>query len=93
MSDSKLLRDLKRYSVVPNEQMKSKLDYYYKPYNGFYNINKCMKFDDKHINPKITDHWEAIANAMFSRENAKFFCESVSTLHNYQRKRIRIPTE
>ncbi len=86
MSGSKLLRDLKRYSVVPTQQMQTKLDYFYKPYNGFYNINKCMKFDDKNINPQIKDHWEAIATTMFSKENAQFFCESVKSLYNYRKR-------
>ena len=42
---SELLNDLYRYEIVPDAKLKSKLDFFYTPYNTKFLLRKHMTFD------------------------------------------------
>ena len=44
--ESKLVDALNNYTIVPTPTMQSRLEYFYGPYNGYYNVHKSMKFDE-----------------------------------------------
>ena len=43
---SKLIKALKEYTVVPGTRTQERMNYFFGPYNGYYNLSKCMKFDE-----------------------------------------------
>lgn len=51
---SVLLEKLYTYSIVPEERVKNRLTYFYGPYNGFYNMQKCMWFSEENEKSSMT---------------------------------------
>ena len=45
--NSALLQDMYNYSIVPNEKIKKRMDFFYTPYNQQFLLRKHMVFDDQ----------------------------------------------
>lgn len=51
------------------------MNFFYGPYNSFYNVKKCMKFDEKHIVSSVTNNWELIVENVLQKDevSASYF--------------------
>ena len=54
------------------------MNFFYGPYNSFYNVKKCMKFDDKHILSSVANNWELIVENVLQIDevSARYFWET-----------------
>ena len=56
--------------MVPNEKVQSRLQYFYGPYNGYFNMQKCMDFErgeDPRLNAE-QEKWTRIRSTIMSRD-------------------------
>lgn len=72
--------------MVPSDKLQNRIDFYYGPYNGFYQIHKFMKFDDTDVvqqDPnQTTKKWESIREKIMHKDQelVNYFHYSVRRL-------------
>lgn len=73
---------MQNYEVVPNDRVKKRMDYFFSPYNAFYNVHKSMSFDEP-------ENWQQVKDVVLSRDKnlAEFFKEN---LKNLKRQEITV---
>lgn len=73
--------------MVPSDKLKGKLDYLYGPYNGFYNMHKHMKFDEKYELTSVSNNWDVIKETIMQRDQSlvRYFHH---TVHNFKDAKV-----
>jgi hypothetical protein len=70
--------------VVPNAKVQSRLQYFYGPYNGFYNMQKFMDFEHSGEDPRVEskqDKWTLIRSQIMN-EDEQFTHYFQDSVHN-----------
>lgn len=82
LESSEILTRLNDYTIVPNSFARKRLDYFYGPYNGFYNMRKYMDFNDDGQIKSPTENWQKIKSAIMHKDKklVEFFEETVSKM-------------
>ena len=71
---SKIMENLKKYTVVPTENMQEKIDYFFSPYNRKLNFSKFMKFEEEQSWIELTD--------FILKEDKDIFRKSLNSINN-----------
>ncbi|CAI2375419.1 unnamed protein product [Moneuplotes crassus] len=71
--ESKLIRELENYNILPDKKLQQKLDYFINPYNKKIFLNKCYQ-------PEEPKKWESIANLILGN-NPKLMRQTLKNIN------------
>ncbi|CAI2378716.1 unnamed protein product [Moneuplotes crassus] len=71
--ESKLIKELENYNILPDKKLQDKLDYFFNPYNKKIFLNKCYY-------PEEPKKWESIANLILGN-NPKLMRQTLKNIN------------
>ena len=82
ISNYKEFNSLDTYQVVPNDRLKKRLEFFYGPYNSFYNVHRGISFDEG----EKDRNWCLIKNTILQNDTRilGFITDAISQVRDKQ---------